>query len=41
MAYRKMKTVKTLEVPAALAFHLYESHGMNAELIGEMAKVLG
>lgn len=28
-------------VSPALAYHMYESHGMSAELIGEMAKILG
>ncbi|XP_034234897.1 alanine--tRNA ligase, mitochondrial-like isoform X2 [Thrips palmi] len=42
-AYRKMNSTNGLnsKVSPALAYHMYESHGMSAELIGEMAKISG
>ena len=41
-AYRKMNgSGSSSNVSPALAYHMYESHGMSAELIGEMAKISG
>ena len=39
-AFKKMCETGS-EVSSELAFHLYESHGMNADLISEMATLLG
>lgn len=40
-AFKKMSESESQEVSSSLAFHLYESHGMNADLISELASFLG
>lgn len=40
-AYRKMNSSGLTKITPALAYHMYESHGLDAEIIGEMAKISG
>lgn len=40
-SFQKVSSLPTPDIPPELSFHLYDSHGMNVELIGRIADLTG